>query len=675
MKFSTLFTALVFTFLSSISYAQKLELGKVTIEELQEKAHSKDSSAVAAILFEKGKVSFEYSQDSWFTMVTEVKVRIKIYKKEGYEWANHKVKYYNEGDGKETVNFNDAVTYNLIDGKIVKTKLKSEGEFDEKLSRYYGQKKITMPNVKEGSVIEFQYTIKSPNYGRMKDWSFQSSIPVNYSEFKTNIPEYFTYNTNQKGFIFPKITSDIVSKTISLSFKERSGGSGLYDSHVKSSVEYVTVQLSEYRTTYLAENLPAMKEESYVNNIDNYVSAVSHELISTKFPESPIKNYSTNWETVTKKIYEDDDFGPELNKTGYFEEDLKLIIASLTDRNEKIYAIFNFVKSKIKWNDFTGYSCNDGVKTAYKNKTGNVAEINLMLTAMLRYAGIEANPVLVSTRSNGIAFFPNRTAYNYVISAVEIENDLILLDATDHYSFPNVLPLRDLNWFGRLIRKDGTSSEVNLMPKTQSKEATNISVVVTKEGMVEGKIRQQFSDQLALSFRQNYVGLTNDSYLEKLEHKNGNIEITDYVRENELDLSNPVVETYSFKDSKSVEKIGDKIYISPLFFLTTTQNPFKQEKREYPIDFGFPTQNKFNISIEIPEGYAVESLPAASNVVVADNIGSFKYIIKNSGNKVQIGITMDINAPIVQTDYYEIIKEFFQNWIDKENEKIVLKKV
>ena len=59
------------------------------------------------------------------------------------------------------------------------------------------------------------------------------------------------------------------------------------------------------------------------------------------------------------------------------------------------------------------------MRKAYKDKTGNVAEINLMLTAMLRYAGINANPVLVSTRSNGIALFPNRTAFNYVIAAVE----------------------------------------------------------------------------------------------------------------------------------------------------------------------------------------------------------------------------------------------------------------
>jgi hypothetical protein len=39
-------------------------------------------------------------------------------------------------------------------------------------------------------------------------------------------------------------------------------------------------------TTYLAENLQAMKEEAYVNNIDNYTSSISHELSMTRFPKS-----------------------------------------------------------------------------------------------------------------------------------------------------------------------------------------------------------------------------------------------------------------------------------------------------------------------------------------------------------------------------------------------------
>jgi hypothetical protein len=160
--------------------AQDFKLGKVSMQELQEKMHPTDSAAAAAILFEKGNVDFEYNENDGFTMMTEVTTRIKIYKKEGYDKANKAVQYYVGSMSDESVIFTDAVTYNLVDGKIEKTKLKSDGLFDEKVNKYWGQKKITMPNVKVGSVIEYKYLIKSARYGELTEWFFQSNIPVNF---------------------------------------------------------------------------------------------------------------------------------------------------------------------------------------------------------------------------------------------------------------------------------------------------------------------------------------------------------------------------------------------------------------------------------------------------------------------------------------------------------------
>ena len=656
------------------SNAQKLELGKVTIAELEEKQHPTEPEAPAAILFEKGKVTFEYSQNEGnFDMITTVQVKIKIYKKEGYDWANKAVRYYSPSTMRENVSFDDAVTYNLVAGKIEKTKLKSDGEFDEKINKYWSRKKIAMPNVKEGSIIEYEYTIKSPNIVAMKDWSFQTSIPVNYSEFKVYTPEYFIYKPNQRGFIFPKTTVEKKTSSITINSKERSGGDGI--SGVKTTFSSDKIEYEETQTTYICQNLPSMKDEAFVNNIDNYTSSISHELTMTRYPNQPYKTYATDWETVTKKIYEDDDFGGELNKTGYFEEDINTLISGLTTRDEKIATIFSFVKSKVKWNDYTSYYCNDGIKKAYKDNVGNVAEINLMLTAMLRYAGIDANPVLLSTRENGIALFPNRTAFNYVIAAVEIEEGLILLDATERYSVPNVLPIRDLNWFGRLIRKDGTSTEVNLTPNNISTEINNLQVTLDNKGVISGKIRTQLAGHNALSFRQEKINTNKETYLEKLESDKGSIEISDYVRDNDLDLSKPIIETYSFKDTNAFEIINDKIYVSPLFFLSVNENPFKQETREYPVDFGFPFEDSYNVNIEIPEGYTIETLPAQAKFVTDENLAIFKYLISNTGNKIQMKITTTINAAIVSSEFYPTLKDFFQKMIDKQNEKIVLKKL
>jgi len=245
-------------------------------------------------------------------------------------------------------------------------------------------------------------------------------------------------------------------------------------------------------------------------------------------PNSTYESFSHTWDDVVKTIYESEDFGNELKKNNYFEADLKAILQGLNTNEDKIAVIFQYVKSRMNWNEYKGYLCDAGVKKAYETKTGNTAEINLMLTAMLRYAGINANPVLVSTRDNGINIFPSRTGFNYVIAAVEIENDLILLDASSKNAQPNIMPFRTLNWFGRIIRKEGSSAEVDLMPKTNSKDVISLIATINKDGLVEGKIKEQYFDYNAFSFREKYSDVSKDNYLEKLEKKLNNIEIGDY---------------------------------------------------------------------------------------------------------------------------------------------------
>lgn len=675
MNFKKTLLVLVLLFSISTLQAQKFELGKVSIAELQEKMHPKDTSAVAAVLFEKGRNFFEYSQTSGFSMVREVKTRIKIYKKEGYnDWANKKIRYYIDGNAKESVTISEAITYNLIDGKIEKTKLKSDGEFDENINRYWGQKKIAMPNVKEGSVIEFQFTIRSPRIGSPRDWYFQTSIPVNYSEYKMVVPEYFIFNSNMKGNISPKVTLEKSRKIITSSTIEKTASAGLMKTQ-KTSYNEDKFDYEETKTTYLTENVPAMKEEAYVNNIDNYATGLVQELSMTKYPDEPLKSYSTDWKSVVKTIYEYDDFGQELEKTGYFEEGLKGVIAGLNTPEEKMDAIVKYVKATVKWNGYYEYYCNDGVKQAYKNKTGNIGEINLMLTAMLRYAGLTANPVLLSTRANGIALFPNRTAFNYVIAAVEATTGLVLLDASDEFSTPNVLPFRDLNWVGRLIRKDGTSEEVDLMPKTASVVSVSMNYSVDVNGGVSGKLRRQCTGHKAMMLRQEVKDMKEDAYLEKFENDNKKIEISEYTRTNEKDLKLPVIESLSYKGTNFSELIGGKIYIKPMLSFGDERNPFKQETREYPVDYGFPFLEKCMINIQIPEGYKVESMPAATTLSMVDNLGSFKYVINLTGNSIQMSVTSQINAPIISSEYYATLKEYYQKIIEKQTEKIVLVKI
>ncbi|WP_396158505.1 DUF3857 domain-containing protein [Flavobacterium sp.] len=661
----------VFLFSITVCFSQNHELGKVTLQELQEKVCPSDSSAVAAILFNVGKTSFEYSGDEGFKIVTEISTKIKIYKKEGYEYANHSERIYVGGNGAERITVTKAITYNLVGDKIEKSKLNSDGEFDEKVNKYWNRKKITMPNVRVGSIIEYKIVISSPYFSNFPEWEFQKEIPVKYSEYTTYIPEYFFYNTHLKGYFVPTSDKTFIGRNIDFTYTEdKIGGMNTAAPRRINS----TMNFQENIVKYSLENIPAIKDEGFVNNIGNYQAKIMHELSGTRYPQSPYKSYNTDWESVVKGIYENENFGPELIKTGYFEKNVDEVLKGITSKEEQIIALLNFVKSRMNWNEYNSVYCDDGVKKAYQEKKGNVAEINLMLTAMLRYAGFEANPILVSTRSNGISLFPSKSAYNYVIAGVELQNQVILMDATNKYSMPDILPIRDLNWFGRIIRKNGSSAEIDLMPKSNSKDIVNIMATIKENGEVSGKIRDQYFDYNAFLFRQNNNSVSKESYIEKLEKRYQGLEVGEYAVQNSSDLSLPIIENYDFTTTNAVEIIGDKMYVSPFLVFAQTENPFKQEKREYPIDFVYPDQDKFSVSLTIPQGYVVESLPQSKALAMPDNLASFKYIISNTGNQIQLLYTHDTNQAIIGSEYYEELKSFYKEIVEKQNEKIVLKK-
>jgi Domain of Unknown Function with PDB structure (DUF3857)/Transglutaminase-like superfamily len=652
------------------AFSQNKDLGKVTIDELNEKQHKTDTSAVASILFQKGRSYFVYSANEGFMTITEVETKIKIYKKEGYDWANKSIAFYSPGEDNERVEFSKAVSYNLVDGKIVKTKLQKEGEFKEKVDKYYSRAKITMPAVKEGTIIEFVYRITSP-YSSFPDWNFQQSIPVAYSEFTTSIPEYFIFKNFSKGFLNPIIEKTTANKTVNISSSQLvRQGRAIIPQRSDDSFSY-----REDITTYRLQDIPALNDESFVNNIDNYRASIQHELSGKQMPNSMFKSYANTWEDVAKKIYESEDFGDQLSKTNYFEKDLDEVIKSTTTNEEKIAAIFNFVKNRMNWNDYRGYNCEQGVKKAYETKTGNVADINLMLVSMLKYAGLDANPVLISTRDNGIALFPSRNSFNYVIASVNLEGKNIMLDATSKSTAVNVVPIRVLNWFGRIIKKDGSSEMLDLMPQDISKDAVIMIATIQADGKLSGQIREQYFDYNAYLFRSNNGDLTEDAYLEELEGNFKGLEVSEYKVDNKSENNKPVIETYKFEYSGAVDVIGDKIYFSPLFFLSMKENPFKQDKREYPIDFVFPNQDKYAITITIPDGYVVEYLPESISMPFGDNQMLFKLLTSNTDKQIQISLNLDYNTSLISAEYYADLKLYFAEIVKRETEKIILKKI
>ena len=664
---------LLMLFLIQGIHAQNYKFGKVSKAELVDNIYEKDTTANAVVLYKSQKIKFMYNDDDGFTQRNEIHERIKIYNKEGFNWATRKVRLYDRSASKrEKLIGLNAYTYTLEKGKVVKTKLKKESIFEEKNNQYLATKSFTMPNISEGCIIEFQYKVDSP-YAQIDDIILQYNIPIEKLKVSIKTPEYFNYKKqmNLKAKFFPDIEESKTQNTITSSNIERKGSILRTNSNSENSKWTYNVNIIDIEE----RSIPALKTEPFVNNLNNYRSKLILEYAYFKGPDLAIKNYATTWKSVAETIIKSSRFGGQLEKKNYFENEVDALIAGIEDPNEKVAIIYNFVQNRMAWNGRFGFSSRNGVKQAYKDRKGNVGDINLMLTAILRYAGINANPVVTSTRANGIPVTPTITGFNYVITAVNLDNKLLLLDATNTITAPGTLPLRTVNWQGRKIMPNGASSWIDLSPKVFSRENVLLDAEITQELNVTGQVRKRLTNYSAYNFRNKNTALQDDDLIRNMEEGKGEIEISNLDIKNLKVLNKPVSYSYNYTLENEVEEIGDKLYITPLLFFALKENVFKQSQRDYPIDFIYPTVGKCLVNLKIPEGYAVESLPENIKLMFNGKEGDFSLLVKETNGTIQIIINSNLKTTYIIPEDYEQFKLFTDGIVEKENEKIVLKKL
>ena len=644
---------ILFLCLQTLLFAQNYKFGKVSKEEIEEKFYPLDSTADAAYLNKHERRYYDFNGSDGMVLVTEIVERIKIYTKEGFRYATKSIPYYNPDSGNgDKLGVIKAYTYSLEGDKIVKTKLEKDQIFKEKINSYFSRKKITMPNIKEGVVLEIKYSNRSKYITSIEDVNFQFSIPVKNYYCQLEIPEIFGFNKRSKGYyMVPMQQSSKISQ-----------------------IQDLGVDIFKFED----KNIPALSDkEPFVYSYKDYRGGVEFELTSIDMIQfgGRYKSYSSSWQRVTEEIYKSSKFGGELKKAGVFKDSISSVTANTSSETEKTISIFNHIKTRIKWNGNKSKYTQKGLKKAYEEKSGNVADVNLSLVAMLRGAGINANPVLVSTKSNGTAMFPTIKGFNYVICMVDFSNgSYMLLDATEPYGAPNILPVRDLNWQGRKILKNGSSAFVDLTSKKYDIEDNIINVKITEDMFIEGIARTKLTNLNALSYRNKNNNKKETGIINKLEEKN-QIEIEDFKIVNSKKVMKPIVRSIRFSSEDLIEEINGKLYVEPLLFLSHHINPFKKEERTYPIDFVTPKKYNSTVSIQIPDGYKVVELPKSTAIGLPDKLGLFKFQTAQNGNTISTRCTLQLNESLIVPSYYSYLKEFYGEMVKKESEKIVLEKI
>jgi hypothetical protein len=627
------------------------KFGKVTDQEVKMTTFPADTSAAAVVLYEKGSSYYEFNNS--FQVYYDVYAKIKILKSEGTEYANIEVPYYGLNN-REFVQGVDGYAYNYVNGKVEKTRLDKKYIFTDNADEKHFRLKFTLPNVKAGTLIEYKFTVVSNFDGTIRSWRFQRAIPVVESIYDVTIPDYFTFNINSKGYYPFATVKDVVTNSFFIG-----------TTMLNASCNHFNMK---------AVNLPALKKESYVSYMGDYYSSVSFEISGIQIPGELYKSFAYTWTDVDKQLLDDDEFGGNLKHSGFFKDEVKAIAASQLSNEDKIASLYHMLQTKIKWNETTALYASS-LKKAIKDGEGNSAEINFILIDVLKDAGFDAYPVVLSSRDEGrlpIAM-PSIDCINYFVVGVTTPDATYYMDASRKNASVNVLDEEYLVDRARAVRgPEGEQSDwVNLTHIVPNLNQT-FCMIKFEGGKMIVDVTERKNNQSAYEFRENYKKFKNqDEFIESLQNKYA-VTISNYSVQGLDSVQQPIVEKYTF--TKPFDLSDSITYINPLTIFKDGSNPFKAEKRDLPVEFDYPLTDQTNIMMILPKGYVIEALPKSEKSTIKENDAAYRYLLQREDSSLQMLAVISLNQTLYPVTDYGYLRDFWAHWIAKNNQEIVLKK-
>lgn len=641
MKTKILHLILIFTALPIFGQYKFLDLPKLDIEDLKLASYPKDATEPAEVLY---KTYHYYITDGELHL--DVISRVKIYKKDDAKKFLEEEIYTQLGQGNdnEKITSLKVNTYNLENGKIAATSVDKNSKYKSKENKDYSVTKFAFENVKDGSVVEYKYSVLSPFLYVIPKVMIEDEVPIRHFEYVFDAPIYFGYNVNYRGELKP--------------FKQEVSEKILYGSDART-----------YRFAY--KDIAPYKDEKYVNNIDNYRTSVRFELNSTNFPQTggdihngPIrggfKSYGVSWQDIRKQLYEREDFGDELKRNNLVKDLLPADIKAIKNNAERAFAVLKFAQSKYNWDGEYAAVTDKGLKNLINTKSGNTAEINLLLILLLRSADLKAEPVVLSTVKRGIltSYSPSIGMLDYVLAAVDFDGKPVLYDATSKMTTPNIIRPAALNYFGYLMTKTD-AKQINILCPQKSVTYLTVDAKLNPDGTFGGK----FSDRDTML----YAMMNNESYdKDKTEYQN-----TSYKERYKFPYTNiksgatqngDFETSFDFDSDTFVDGIGNKLIFNPLLFLFNKSHEFDQtEARRSPIELYTGYDKIKKVTITLPDGYAFENVPKSKKFRTEDSAIQYVYKVTQEGNKLTVETTTTVEDPVFPKEYYPAFKQIFDN--------------
>jgi hypothetical protein len=639
MKF--ILIPLVLLSLLSVTYSQ--EYGEISNEELEMTKCKEDPDADVVILLDE--CSIKITKD--YALEILCHKRVKILTEEGKKYANVKIRYWN----RDKIHNLKAASYSK-DGQ--EFELDDDNIFEEE-----GEKLNTIsfgiPGVTVGSVIEYQYKQWTEYVTRLPIWIFQDKNFTKLSILKIVIPQGFVYNTVKLNFTG-------------------------YD--IKQEMEEVDDYSNGWNKAALykwtARNLPGIKNEPFVENLDDKYAKMIFILDSYKNLYVNI-DFSKTWNSAVEKISEK--YDDLIKQDGITKNKALELVKNENDNLKKVQIIYDFVKSEIKAADHTSIFGDDfkEPEDVFETKEGSASEKNMLLINMLRNIGLNAKPVLISTRENGtiVSEFKEIYQFNRLICKLNVDNkDYFLYAGSKYNPFGYLTPSTDVG-VGLLI--DGEIGKIIYLKPTKpfNKTEYKTDCTLNSEDTFEANSTISYFGYSAY-LKRNSIEDKNqenlkDDVKEILKDINAAAVLDSFYYEDTENIENPLKLNITYTIPDYINDSGDLIYFPIPLFSSITSNPFQKEKRLFDVDFDFAELISEEIKLNIPSNLKLVEVPNKSKSSI-DKYSFSKYYF-STNDYVNCSRIQNIQSKKFSIDLYPKLKDLYSEMIASDQDQLVFKKV
>lgn len=312
-----------------------------------------------------------------------------------------------------------------------------------------------------------------------------------------------------------------------------------------------------------------------------------------------------------------------------------------------------------------------------QKKYGDCKALSNYMRALLQTIGINSYCVIINAGKNAEpanANFPF-DSFNHVILCIPFKNDTTWLECTSNNTKFGELTGFTENRNGLAVTEDG--GKLISTPRSKSTENQFISeshITLNPDGSAKAHVMVKSTGEYRMTYIQLEAEKTDEQkqyWLKSLEIKQPySFDLTpgkdiNGIKQDDLDL-----EYDKFCDIIA----GDKQFYKPAAFVIWDGTVPVLEKRLSDYYWDYPRLKTCTTTIDLPEGYEVETLPGITNLKFTYGSFDISYVYNKDKNQVVGSAKFELTNQVIPAAKYNEMQQFMDNVARAQNKKLVIKK-